>query len=116
MRFQEIFRTAVASGTAASAASGFIPTNYMTRTIQATIGAAGVAGSGLTAATVVIYGSNDAFGKVVLDTFTLTSGTPSDAVVITAPVNYRYLAVAVSALTGTGELVVTATAAESFKE
>lgn len=107
MRYQEIFRTTVTSGTPAVATSGFIPTNYETRTVQAT----NQAGS----ATVVISGSNDGVGKVALGTFTLGSTGASDGIVLNAPVNWRFLVVDITAQTGTGDVFVTTTSAEAYK-
>lgn len=107
MRSQEIFRTTVTSGTPAAASSGFIPTNYETRTVQAT----NLASS----ATVVIYGSNDGVGKVTLGTFTLGTTGASDGIVLNAPINWKYLAVALTAQTGTGDVFVTTTSAEAYK-
>lgn len=107
MRSQEIFRTTVTSGTPAAATSAFIPTNYETRTCQVT----NLASS----ATVVIYGSNDGVGKVTLGTFTLGTTGASDGIVLNAPINWKYLAVALTAQTGTGDVFVTTTSAEAYK-
>ena len=107
MRSQEIFRTTVTSGTPASASSLFIPSNFETRTIQAT----NLASS----ATVVISGSNDGVGKVKLATFTLATTGASDGIVLNAPVNWKYLTVDLTAQTGTGDVFVTTVSAEAYK-
>ena len=109
MRFQEIFRTAVTSGTPATAASSFIPTNFLTRTIQVT-------STGVSAASVTISGSNDGVGRVNLGTFALTTAANSDGIVLNAPVNWRFLTVNVTSATGTGEVFVTTTSSESYKD
>lgn len=110
MRSEQIFTTLVTSGTPAAAASAFIPSNYETRTFQATIDTA------LTSATVVVWGSNDGVGKITLGTFSLTgSGTNSDGIVLNAPVNWKYVGASVTASSGTGNVYVTTTSAEAFK-
>lgn len=108
MRAQEIFRTTVTTGVPAAANSGFVGTNYMTRTIQAT----NQAGS----ATVVVSGSNDGVGRVTLGTFTLASAGASDGIVLNAPINWKYIYVALTAQTGTGDVFVTTTSSEPYKD
>lgn len=109
MRSEQIFTTLVTSGTPAAASSAFIPTNYETRTIQATIDPA------MTSATVVVWGSNDGIGKVTLGTFSLTSAANSDGVVLNAAVNWKFIGASVTAAVGTGNVYVTTTSAEAFK-
>lgn len=107
MRSQEIYRTTVTAGVPAAANSGFVPTNYEVRTIQAT--------SLASTATVVVSGSNDGVGKVTLATFTLATTGASDGIVLNAPVNWKYIYVALTAQTGTGDVFVTTTSAEAYK-
>jgi hypothetical protein len=109
MRSEQIFTTLVTANTPAASTSGFIPTNYETRTVQVTIDPA------LTSATVVIAGSNDGIGKVALGSFALTSAANSDGLVLNAPVNWKYVVATITASVGTGNVYVTTTSAEAFK-
>lgn len=107
MRSQEIFRTTITTGTPAATNSGFVGTNYETRTVQATTQAS--------SSTIVVYGSNDGVGKVTLGTLTLASAGASDGIVLNAPVNWKYIYVALTAQTGTGDVFVTTSSAEAYK-
>lgn len=112
MRCEQIFTTTITAGTPASAGSTFIPTQYETRTIQATIDAV----SGFSA-TVVVWGSNDGIGKVTLGTFALTQSANSDGIVLNAPVNWRYVGATITASAGgsASNVYVTTTSAEAYK-
>lgn len=110
MRSQEIFRaTATGTNTLDTTSSVFIPTNYETRTVQVTTNG--------TSATVKLSGSNDGVGKVTLGTFTLSGSTLSDGLVLNAPINWKYLAVDVTAFAGatTQYVIATTTSAEAYK-
>lgn len=105
MRTETIGTIAVTAGVPASTSTVAYPTNYQTRTVQITA-------TGVTAANVTVWASNDGVGFITLNTFSLTSSINSDGFVLNLVPNWKYFGFTVNSATGTGSITATATFGE----